>query len=180
MAKHAKPIPTRIWIISFAVLLSITTAAVSVTAWALLAPKTQVLMPDYAPQAEDKNAVSIPNEAKEEKVKKPEGGSSMSVTYSPEATISLSQKKVSLMFQNPSRSNSDMILMLMVQDAVLAESGKLVPGKMIQSLDLIDGAEKKLQPGTYNTEFIVKPYDPENAEKAMVDSKCAVTVTVLP
>lgn len=180
MAKHAKPVPTRIWIAAFAVLLCITLTAVSVTAWALLAPKTQVLTPDYAPQAEDKNAVSIPGEAKEEKAEKPEGGSSMSVTYSPEATISLSQKKVSLMFQNPSRSNSDMILLLMVQDTVLAESGKLIPGKMIQSLDLIDGTEKQLQPGTYNAEFVVQPYDPESAEKSMVNSKCAVTVTVLP
>lgn len=177
---QAKTGQNRALLVIIIVLLCITLAAVGVTAWTLLTPKTQMLMPDYAPQEEDKNAVSIPGEIDQEKEETPEGKNSMSLVYSPEVTVSLSTKKIAMMFQNPSSSTSDVVLQLVVQDEVLAESGKLVPGKMLQSLDLMDGADKKLQPGTYNAFFVVQPYDAQSAEKAMINSKCEITVNVLP
>lgn len=167
-------------IFAFSLMVFVTLAAVSVTAWALFAPKTQVLMPDYAPQEEDKNAVAIKNETSQSKDERPQGGHSVTLSYSPNVTISLSEKKISLLYQNPSSSNSDVILQLVVQDQLLAESGKLVPGKMLRTMDLTEDAAKMLQAGTYKGMFVVQPYDTESAEKAMLDSNCLVTITVLP
>ena len=172
------------WAVAFVMLLCITCGALGVTAWSLSSPRSQVLTPDYAPQEEDENAIPIPNESPQDQQDKPEppseGGGSVSMTYSPSAAISLSTGKVSLMFQNPSRSSSDVVLLLVIQEQVLAESGKLVPGKMIQELELKEGAAELLQAGTYQGAFVVQPYNPESAEKAMLDSQCLVTVTVLP
>ena len=50
---------------------------------------------------------------------------------------------------------------------------------MVTSLPLVDGAEKKLAVGGYNAEIIIYCYHPETGEKAMVDTKGSVVVTVV-
>lgn len=159
--------------------LLLTLIAVGVTAWALFFRDAgPVLTPDYAPQQEEPNAQDI-GDGDAEKLEAPQGGGAVGLTYSAEVTIDLSEEKASLMFQNPSRSTSDMVVQVVIQDEIVAQSGKLVPGKEITTLDLLPGEAKKLAPGGYDAKFVVLMYDSDTAEKAMLNSEAAISVTVV-
>ena len=117
-------------------LLLITIAAVCVTVWALFFRDAGVtLSPDYAPRQEEQNAQDI-SEEEEEKLKAPKGGGAVGLTYSTDVTIDLSEGQANLMFQNPSRSASDMVVQIVIQDEIVAQSGRLVPGTEITALKL--------------------------------------------
>lgn len=160
------------------ILLVITVLALCVTVWALFFRDTgPVLAPDYAPQEEEQNAETIPGD-QEEKLDAPEGGGSVSLTYSRDVEISLGSKNASLYFANPGKSNQDMVLQIVVQDQVIVQSGTLKPGNQVTTLSLIDGMEKKLSAGTYEGNFAVLYYHPETGEKAIVNTEIPVTITV--
>lgn len=136
------------------------------------------LTPDYAPQLEDVNAEVIEGD-NESKLDKPEGGGAVGLTYMPEVTIDLSDETATFMFQNPNRSNSDIVLQIVIQDEILGQSGKLVPGKQLTSMELLDGAANKLSVGGYDGKFIILFYDPESAERSVLKSEGAITVNVV-
>lgn len=164
------------WLIP--VLLVITIAAVCVTVWALFFRDSEpALAPDYAPQEEEQNAEPIPDDSGE-KLDEPEDGSSVSLTYSRDVTVSLSEKEASLLFANPGKSNQDMVLQIVVQDEVIVQSGTLKPGNQVTVLPLADGMDEKLSAGTYEGNFVVLYYDPETGEKAIVNTEIPVTITV--
>lgn len=160
------------------ILLLITFAAVCVTLWALFIRESgPVLAPDYAPREEEENAEAIPDDS-DEKLDNPEGGSSVSLTYSKDVTISLSEETASLLFANPGKSNQDMVLQIVIQGEVIVQSGTLKPGNQVKTLGLLDGMSGKLAPGTYEGNFAVLYYDPESGEKAIVNTEIPITVTV--
>lgn len=160
------------------ILLVITAAAICVTIWALFFREPDVVLaPDYAPREEEQRAETIPNDSGE-KMENPEGGGSVSLTYSREVTIDLSEKTASLLFANPGKSNQDMVLQIVIQNTVIVQSGTLKPGNQIMVLDLLEGAEKKLSAGTYEGNFNVLYYDPESGEKAIVNTEIPITVAV--
>ncbi len=136
------------------------------------------LIPDYAPQKEDVNAETIEGDD-ESKLDKPEGGGAVGLTYVPEVSIDLSDEAATFLFQNPNRSNSDIILQIVVQDEVLAQSGKLVPGKQLTSMELLDGAANKLSVGGYDGKFVILFYDPVSAERSVLQSEGAITINVV-
>lgn len=161
-----------------AVLIVITVAALCVTVWALfIRDRSTVLAPDYAPQEEERNAEAIPNDTGE-KMDNPEGGGSVSLTYSRDVSISLGDGTVSLLFANPGKSNQDMVLQLIVQDTVIVQSGTLKPGNQVTTLSLLDGVSRKLAAGTYEGNFNVLYYDTVSGEKAIVNTEIPVTITV--
>lgn len=160
------------------ILLIITVIAICVTVWALFFRDSgPTLAPDYAPQEEEQNAETIPNDTGE-KMENPEGGGSVSLTYSREVSIDLSDETAALLFANPGKSNQDMVLQIVIQDTVIVQSGTLKPGNQVTSLDLLDGAAKKLSAGTYEGNFNVLYYNPETGEKAIVNTEIPVTITV--
>lgn len=160
------------------ILLVITAIAICVTLWAVFFRDTgPVLAPDYAPQEEEQHAETIPGD-QEEKLDTPEGGGSVSLTYSRDVEISLSGKTASLYFANPGKSNQDMVLQIVIQDQVIVQSGTLKPGNQVTTLSLIDGMAKKLSVGTYEGNFSVLYYHPETGEKAIVNTEIPVTITV--
>lgn len=160
------------------ILLIITVIAICVTVWALFFRDTgPVLAPDYAPQEEEQNAETIPGDTGE-KLDNPEGGGSVSLTYSREVSIDLSDKTATLLFANPGKSNQDMVLQIVIQDTVIVQSGTLKPGNQVTALDLLDGAAKKLSAGTYEGNFNVLYYNPETGEKAIVNTEIPITITV--
>ena len=108
----------------------------------------------------------------------PEGGGAVSLTYSKEVSISLADKTASLVFANPTKSNQDIVIQLMINDTVILQSGRLTPGNRVAALNLLDGAEKRLAAGGYNGKFVVLYYDRTSGEKAMVNTEIPVTVTV--
>ena len=160
-------------------LLLITLIAVGVTVWALFFRDSgPTLAPDYAPQEMEQRAETIPNDSGE-KMDKPEGGGSVSLTYSNKVTIDLSDKLAALYFANPGKSNQDMVLQIAIQDTVILQSGTLKPGNQVKLLDLLEGAEEMLSPGGYEGKFIVLYYDQESGEKAMVNTEIPITVNVV-
>ena len=160
-------------------LLLITLAAVCVTIWALFFRDTgPALAPDYAPQEMEQHAETIPDDDGE-KLDAPEGGSSVSLTYSNKVTIDLSDKVASLYFANPGKSNQDMVIQISIQDTVIVQSGTLVPGQQVKLLDLLKGAEEQLAVGGYEGKFVVLYYDPASGEKAMVNTEIPITINVV-
>lgn len=160
------------------VLLAVTAIAIAVTLWALFFRDTQpVLAPDYAPQQEERNAETIPNDS-DEKLEQPQGGGSVSLTYSREVSIDLSEEKASLVFANPGKSNQDMVPQILVQDEVILQSGTLKPGNQVTTLELLDGAARQLTAGGYKGKFVVFYYDQSTGEKAVVNTEIPISITV--
>ncbi len=161
-------------------LLLITLIAVGITVWALFFREPSVpLAPDYAPQETEENAESIPDDTGE-KLENPQGGGSVSLTYSKEVTIDLSDKTASLLFANPGKSNQDVVVQIVIQDTVIVQSGLLKPGNQVTGLGLLEGAEKKLAEGGYDGKFVVLYYNPDSGEKAILNTEIPLSVTVVP
>ena len=161
------------------VLLSTTTVfALCTTVWALFFRQPrQVLMPDYAPVATEVNASPIPGDP--DMGNRSESGSgSVSLTYSSQVDIDLKEVKATLLFANPGKSDQDMVLQLVIRDTVILQSGRLTPGKQVTELTLAEDAAQILLPGGYEGEFLVSFYDPDSGEKAIVNTRIPVTVTV--
>lgn len=159
-------------------LLFITATAVCVTVWALFfrIPET-TLAPDYAPQETEAHAETIPNDNSRRKESE-KGGGSVSLTYSNQLAIDLSDERVSLLFANPNKSNQDMVLQIVIQDQVVVQSGRIGPGHQIKTLDLMDGAASRLSPGGYDGKFVVLYYHPDSGEKAIVNTEIPVHIEV--
>lgn len=163
----------------FVIILSlITTAAVSVTVWTLFfRDNTVILAPDYAPVETEPNAESIPGD-NSNRVESPEGGGSVSLSYSTEIIIDLKTGTATLFFANPGKSNHDMVLQIVIQENMILQSGRLTPGNQVTKLELLDGAVQKLQSGGYDGLLLIFYYDQQSGEKAMINTEIPVSVTV--
>lgn len=90
----------------FCFCLLITIAAVGLSVWAIwFRDGDAILAPDYAPQQVEENAEPIGDDG-EEKLSQPEGGGAVGLTYAKEVDISLSDKKATLLFANPTKIQS--------------------------------------------------------------------------
>ena len=159
---------TRILLILFIVAAS---AAIAVIIWALYFREPEVVLsPDYAPREEEPCAEDIPDDSGE-KLTSPEGGGSVSITYSRDVAVDLGDRRAALHFANPGKSNQDMVVQIVIRDNVK-------PGKQVDSLELLDGAEEQLTAGTYEGAFNVLYYDPESGEKAVVNTEIPIQITV--
>lgn len=139
--------------------------------------RTPTLAPDYAPPKEDSNAVEIEGDD-ENKLEKPEGGGAIGMTYLRNVTLDLSEKRVYLLYQNPRRSNSDVMVQVVVQDVVIAQSGRIEPGKQIQQIDLLPGTARLFELGGYDAKLAVFFYDPVTAERSLLQTQGEVYLTV--
>lgn len=176
---------TRIIII---ILIIVALLALCVTLWAVflrdgkeIAPAESssetALAPDYAPKDVESNAEPMGDEG-DEKMSQPEGGGAVSLTYSKDVSINLSDKTCSLLFGNPTRSNQDMVVQIIIQDEVIVESGRLEPGNQVTKLDLTDEAAAKLSAGGYEGKISVLYYQQDTGEKAIVNTEIPVTIEV--
>lgn len=164
----------RIVIIILLLLLVIT---IGITIWAVFIRDTgQVLVPDYAPQETEGNAEAIEGDSGDEKLPQQEGGGAVSLTYSKEVTIDLSEEAVNLYFANPGKSNQDMVLQIVIQDTVIVQSGLLKPGNQVSKLNLSDRV--RLSSGIYEGKFVVLYYHQDTGEKAMINTEIPLTITV--
>lgn len=178
MAKEKKQDKTKYLIL---LLLLITFMAVCITIWALFfRDPMPPLAPDYAPQETEEHMETIPGDTggSAEQPDSSDGSGSVSLTYTREVTIDLSEKSAEMLFGNPGKSNQNMVIQIIIQDVVIAQSGTLTPGHQVRTLDLLENAEKLLQPGVYEGKFNVLYYHPETGEKAIVNTEIPVTITV--
>lgn len=159
------------------VLILLLLITIGITVWALFfRDTTPVLAPDYAPQQTEENAEPIDDDASGDKLVQPQGGGAVSLTYSKEVTIDLSDNTAKLLFANPYKSNQDMMIQIVIRDTVIAQSGLLTPGHQVTKLELFDNA--KLSKGTYEGKFVVLYYQKDTGEKAMINTEIPLTITV--
>ncbi|MBQ3257584.1 MAG: hypothetical protein IJA67_09240 [Oscillospiraceae bacterium] len=173
--KETKEKDRQKWLILL--LLLITLAAVGIAIWALrMADSDRPLPPDFAPD-DEAYAQEIPNDSGE-KNDAAEGGGKVSLTYSNEVVMDLSDGTASLLFANPKRSSHDVILQITVRDTVVVQSGLLKAGTQVKTLELLPEAVDKLESGGYHGSFFVFCYDPITGEQAVVNTEIPITVIV--
>ena len=148
-----------------------------VTIWAVFFRGGDDISPDYPPQGIESNQTPIDGDDSG-KLESPEGGGAINVTYGTAATVDLSEKTVTIYYANPNASNQNVSILIMVNDLVVAKSDMITPGNQVSKLELQKEAASRLQVGGYNAELVVRAYDPESGEKAMVDTKGELTLTV--
>lgn len=148
-----------------------------VTIWALFFRGGGDISPDYPPQGIESNQTPIDGDDSG-KLDSPEGGGAINVTYGTAAKVDLSEKTVTVYYANPNASNQNVSILIMVNDLVVAKSDLITPGNQVSKLELQKEAASRLQVGGYNAELVVRAYDPESGEKAMVDTKGELTLTV--
>lgn len=167
---------TLLIIIALSVLLVI---AISVSIWAIVFREGEdILPPDYPPQDTDDNQTPIPDDQGGQ-IQAPAGGGAVNITYAENVTVDLSDKKASLYYANPSKSNQNVAVSIVIGEDVIIKSELITAGNMVTSLPLVEGAAEKLAVGGYNAEIIIYCYHPETGEKAMIETKGAVVVTVV-
>ena len=113
-----------------------------------------------------------------DKIESPQGGGAINVTYNTNVTVDLSENKVQLLYANPNASNQNVAILIMINDLVVAKSDQITPGYGVDSLTLEAYAKERLSVGGYKGELVIRAYDPETGEKAMVDTKGEITITV--
>ena len=172
-AKHCAGDNKKIWIIVLSAILIVT---IGITVWDLFfRDTTPTLAPDYAPQEKEQNAEPF-EDGNSEKMEQQQGGGAVSLTYSKEVSVDLSDETVHLMFANPKKSNQNMLIQILIHDTVIVQSGLLAPGNQVTKLDLWDTV--KLSVGRYDGKIIVYYYQPDSGEKAMLNTEIPLTITV--
>ena len=179
-AKHVQRRKRKKTWILILLLCLVTAIAIGVTVWALFfrQPEVSVLAPDYAPQEIEQNAEDMGDSGKD-KLDAPAGGGSVNMNFKDQVAIDLSDNTASLYYGNPSESTQDVLLQIVVQDTLIAQSGRIVPGNELKTLNLAEGATDILQPGGYNGKLVLSFYNPETGEKATVNTEIPVNITVL-
>ena len=69
-----------------------------------------------------------------------------------------------------------MLLQVVVQDVVVAQSGTLPPGNRLEALPLSEGV--RLSPGQYEGRFTIWFYHPDGS-RAQVSTEVPIALTVL-
>lgn len=136
------------------------------------------LTPDYPPQGIEENQTPLDGD-ESDKMLSPDGGGAINVTYALDATVSLSQKTVTLYYANPYASNQNVALLILIDDLVVAKTDMITPGHKVTVLPLENYARTKLMEGGYDAELVVRAYDPDSGEKAMIDTKGQLKLTVV-
>ena len=134
-----------------------------------------VLPPDVAYQEKDPNIEPYPDSTGDPVQNVPEGGGMASFTCEAQLTVRLSEARVDLMFANPTRSQQNMVIEVLVDDQVIAQSGRIEPGYRVTSLPLI--AKEQLTQGIYQATVRIYFYHPQTGEQK-VDTSVPVSVTV--
>ena len=167
-------------IIIVSVLALVLILTIGITVWALFFRDsgTPPITPDYPPQGTEQNQKPLEGD-EGEKIESPSGGGAINVTYGTNVTVDLSDNKVTLLYANPQASNQNVAILIMIDDLVVAKSEQITPGYGVDTLSLEEYAKERLTVGGYDGELVIRAYDPETGEKAMVDTKGEITITVV-
>ena len=110
----------------------------------------------------------------------------LTMIYTKTAKVDLSAKEIGVYFANPQKSNHGVVLELYVtaggMDYLIGKSGLIEPDYGIRKMTL-DTSEVSLsvtsEDVVYTGKYVVRYYDPETGERAVVSSEIAgVTITV--
>ncbi len=153
----------------------VTVVAISVTIITLMTNQKTVISPDFAPIEKETYAETLDGE-NTEKLQQQEGGGAVSLTYSKDVTIDLANDTAEFLFQNPAKSNQNMVLQIVIHDTVVAQSGLIETGYGVKKLDLFKSVD--LQVGEYEGKYNVLYYDAESGEKAILNTEIPISIVV--
>ena len=148
--------------------------AIIVMIWYMKNP--EIIDPDYNILDIEENIEEMPDEG--DPVESTAGGGSVVLNFSYDVTVDLSDRKATLYFGLPSNSNKDAVLQLIIDDLLVAQSGRLPPGNQVRTLTVEDAAARRLRDGGYNGILKVLYYDDETGERAILDTEIEVSITV--
>ena len=159
------------------ILLFMIVAVFCITVWEIVFRTPYTLAPDFVPKEAEQYAETIPGDTGTP-TKSEEGGGSVTLAYSNEVTIDLSEETAELYFANPGKSNHDILLQVVIQNEVIIQSNTLMPGYEVKQLKLLPDASRKLSSGEYSGNFLVLYYDLDLGEKAIVNTQIPIRITV--
>lgn len=135
---------------------------------------------DYAPSDAEPGAVKLD----EEESTMSSSGSKVSIKYKNEAIVDLGKGKVELFFQNPSRSNQNVILEIRAseldnpdEEITIAKSNIVPVGYGIYELSLYH--DLNLKKGDYSGRIVVNYYDVKTGEKSAVNTNIPIAIEVM-
>ena len=179
MAQQGEKGREKRFLVLIIILIVITVISVCVTVWAVWFREPKAgLAPDFAFLDEEKNAQDIESDKGGGKLEQADGGGAVSLIWSDKVYVDCENDTVELLFGNPSVSNQDTVIQIVIQDTVIAYTGRIEPGKQVVNLDLNDEIKDLLSEGTYKGSFIISYYDGDSGEKAVLNSEIPVTVYV--
>lgn len=165
-------------IILISALVGIIVFLICTCAYLILAKEeTPVLSPDIAPSSTDKYSEPM-NDGSQGTIETPTGGGAASLAYTKKVTIDLSSEKASMMFGNPSKSNQNLIIQVIIQETVISQSGLIEPGNKVTTLELLPKIKNSLSEGVYSGKYLVFAYDRETGEKEKVVMEIPITINV--
>ena len=140
-----------------------------------------VVVPDNPLPSLDPNAATVVDDDTE-KVVSEEGGGSVTMYYSLDASISLADGTVELYFVNPNASNHSVTLELCIVDGdneyVVSSSGLIPAGMGITTMSF-DRNSVALSAGNYEGKLKVYAYDSMTGEKAITQMEITdLTISV--
>ncbi|MBP1575571.1 MAG: hypothetical protein J6C34_08170 [Oscillospiraceae bacterium] len=138
----------------------------------------EVVAPDFMPVEQDKNVDKIVMESDTSKMEKEEGGGAVTVICKDEAVLSLGSGKINMFYQNPSRSNSAVVVQLLIGETVIAQSGSIKPGYELSEMEFLNNIE--LSVGGYNGLLKIFYYDEVTNEKSIIESVVGAEIFVVP
>ena len=136
----------------------------------------EVVNDGYEPQP-----TKAPEEIKEGDITSNSAGQ-MSLMYSLDAKLTLSENKIDMFFVNPHNSYRDVVVELYVLNedemVLIAETGLIPIGTGVETMEFkTDSA--LLSNGSYRAEYIVRAFDPNSGELSILNSEISdVVLTV--
>ena len=140
-----------------------------------------IIQPDHPLPPLDDNSEKLEDDDSQ-KADAPEGGGSLSMIYTLDATLDLSEKAIGIYFKNPNASSHNVTVDFYIisggSEYLIAQSGLLEAGYGLTKMTLLDNAPA-LQEGLYTGLYRLHCYDPLTGEQAMVvPSITGVSITV--
>ena len=155
----------------------ISAGAIATTVWALWFREAPTLDPDYAAKETEKDAEKIEGSENTGGNETIDGGK-LSLIYSPEVTIDISESEASLLIGNLAKSKNNVVAEIIIQDTVIWQSGAILPGYRVVNTDISDDALAILREGVYSGIIRIYIYDTQTNEREMLSTDIVATVNV--
>ncbi len=130
------------------------------------------LAPEHPMPDRDQSSLPIEGDDANNTVESESGGGFVSMIYTKEAHLDLSNASISMYFLNPNKSNHSVVLELYIVSGdtsyLVAKSGRLDAGYGLNTMTF--NREVDLQPTTdviYNAKYVIRFYDPETGERSV-------------
>lgn len=155
------------------ILLILTLVIIVLAIWLLM--NKQVTVMNYNVPPKDVNAVKVKGDTPVT-VDVEDGKDYGEVTWMQDVELSISGKIATFYFQNPSTSQLNMVVHLVVGDKELAASNLIEPGYELTKITDVDTSG--LEPGVYDGVIRADNYNPETNERSIMATEMEVKVNI--